>query len=132
MITYESGLKLKLKFGEYLRLHRLVTGVNTKRIWEYLKDNQSLEELLERVPDEFLNWVQKTVSDLNTFYKNIEDTAKLDFKDLGDRKTNALYYRTTAYPHILFSMLDKKDYSDKIWKMVKPVAEKPFKEDIDA
>jgi hypothetical protein len=132
VITFKNGLKLKLKFEEYVRLHRIVTGVNTKRVWEHLKDNQPMDELLDRVPDEFFKWLNVTTVGLKTAYKNIEDVAKHDFKDLGDRKTNAIYYRKKKYPSVLFDMLDKRDYSSKIWKLVRPIAEKPYKVDIDA
>jgi RNA ligase len=30
---------------------------------------------------------------------------------------------------IVFNMLDKKDYKEIIWKMLRPSAEKPFKQD---
>ncbi len=34
VIQYASGLRLKIKFKEYVRLHKLVTGLNTRAIWE--------------------------------------------------------------------------------------------------
>jgi len=50
---------------------------------------------------------------------------------LGSRKENTFYYQTCTYPGILFSMLDGKDYSQAIWRMLKPDFEKPFKSDED-
>jgi len=39
VIRFEpSGLRVKIKGEEYVRLHRLVTGVNSKVIWEHLRD----------------------------------------------------------------------------------------------
>ena len=36
VVRFESGLRLKVKMTEYMRLHRLVTGVTTKVIWELM------------------------------------------------------------------------------------------------
>lgn len=62
-------------------------------------------------------------------YDAIELKCKNEFKnDFPDRKSTALYLNSCTYPAILFSMLDGKDYSQQIWKMIKPKFEKPFKE----
>lgn len=129
VLKFESGLRVKVKFAEYKRLHRLLTGLNSKQIWECLKDGRGLNDVLERVPDEFYNWVRATERDLVAAFKGIEDGCRAQFKDLGDRKENALYYRTCEHPAVLFKMLDGQDYSDYIWKQVRPVAAMPFKID---
>lgn len=36
VIHWENGLRLKVKFDEYLRLHRIITGTSARTIWEYL------------------------------------------------------------------------------------------------
>ena len=36
------SLRAKLKYAEYLRLHKLVTGVSTVTIWEHLKEGMAL------------------------------------------------------------------------------------------
>lgn len=129
VIRFSSGMRVKIKFEEYKRLHRLITGVNARSIWDLLRNNQPFDELLEKVPDEFYKWVEQTRDNLVTKYNKIENQAKSDFKDLGYRKENALYYQTCKYPSILFSMLDSKPYSEIIWKMLKPKFEVPFKTD---
>lgn len=128
----KSGLRLKLKHDEYVRVHRLVTGINNLRIWEYLKDKQPLDELLDRVPDEFYTWASTVVNGLNTEYQTIERETQETLqvaKQLSTRKDQALLIKQSKYPHVIFSMLDKKDYSEKIWKIIKPKSQKPFRED---
>jgi hypothetical protein len=49
--------RIKIKGEEYVRLHRIITNISNKDIWEYLKDNKPFDELLEKVPDEFNEWV---------------------------------------------------------------------------
>lgn len=126
VIRFASGLRYKVKFKEYVRIHRIITQVSNISIWEYLRADNDLNELLDRVPDEFYNWVRKTNADLLSAFAEIENTAKAEFKDLGDRKETALYFQQCTYPAILFSMLDKRDYSDAIWKMLRPTFSKPF------
>ncbi len=126
VIKYADNFRVKIKFEEYLRLHRIVTQVSNLNIWEFLKTNKSFEEILERVPDEFFTWVKQTKTNLENDYKAIEEQCKTDFKELESRKETALYFQTCKYPSVLFWMLDGKDYSEIIWKMIRPEFEKPF------
>lgn len=126
VICFTSGLRYKVKFAEYVRIHRIITQVSTISIWEYLKEGQSLNELIERVPDEFYDWVKKTNASLMDAYHTIETQAKADFKILDTRKETALYFMQCKYPTVLFNMLDKRDYSQAIWKMLRPQYSRPF------
>ncbi|MFW6246977.1 MAG: T4 RnlA family RNA ligase, partial [bacterium] len=53
VVRFEDGERIKIKFDEYCRLHRIVTNVSNKSVWEHLMTGQDFGELLERVPDEF-------------------------------------------------------------------------------
>lgn len=133
VIRFESGLRVKMKFDEYVRLHRLVTGVNARTIWDLLRNDQPFDELLERVPDEFYEWVKKTKEKLMEEYKIIEMQARLLYngaETLETRKEQAELAKKHFTSPIVFKMLDKKPYADLIWKMLKPSAEKPFKQEI--
>ena len=57
VIRFEDGLWLKFKFVDYVKLRRVLTQVTSKVIWEMLRDKTNFEDILERVPDEFYNWV---------------------------------------------------------------------------
>lgn len=128
----ESNLRLKVKFAEYVRLHRLITGVNERYIWELLRDGIALEPLFDRVPDEFNKWLRATIGGLEAQYRAVEELCRSQFKDLGDRKSTAIYFTTQCdHPAVLFRMLDGKDYGDVIWKMLKPAAAQPFKQDAE-
>lgn len=136
VIKFQSGMRLKLKFAEYVRLHRLVTNFSNKSIWECLKNGQDINEYLDRVPDEFFEWVKKTKNNLLVEYLGIEAEAT---KFLRENKTDNLtrkeiaeLFRTQKHPSILFNMIDGKDYSQYIWKQIKPIFSKPFKNDMDA
>ncbi len=119
VIKYSNGYRIKLKFEEYLRLHRIITMVSEKTILEYLSEGVAFDAILEKVPDEFYAWVHSTIDKFNTAFKTIEEEAKADFKTFDTRKEAAAYYMTCKFPTILFHMLDGKNYDDVIWKIVK-------------
>lgn len=135
VIRFQSGLRLKLKFAEYIRLHRLITRVNARAIWEHLRAGQSFDELLERVPDEFYVWVRRTQDDLLTQFAAIEQQCQevvSEVQSLPTRKEQAAVIMKTRYPGITFALLDQKNYQEAIWKLLYPEASRPFKIDEDA
>ena len=126
VIKFSNNYRLKVKFKEYKRIHKIVTQVSTIAIWEYLRENTSLNELLERVPDEFYDWVKITENELKIQFETIENQCKKDFKILEDRKQTALYFQKCAHQSVLFAMLNEQNYADIIWKKIRPEHEKPF------
>jgi RNA ligase len=132
VVRFRSGLRVKVKLAEYVRLHRLVTGVTPRHIWECLRAGQAFDDLLCRVPDGFAAWVRRTAAGIQATYVAVEQECRADFRDfgdLGDRRATAAYFKTKRYPLILFKMLDGKPYADEIWKLVRPDATEPFQSD---
>lgn len=146
VIRFSGGMRMKIKGTEYVRLHKILTNFSTKDIWELLKNGEPLEPFLERVPDEFDDWVKKTVQDLRYACYHIRETAG----KLHDRFRYGLYNDVDPEPTkrefadyvmkqpehlrpIMFAMWDNNNerVDDIIWKLVKPKYEKPFKKDND-
>lgn len=129
-----TGLRFKVKFDEYVRLHKIITGVNAKRIWEFLKEGQPLDALLERVPDEFFQWITGVKTNLKMRYKVIEaDAIDLftSIQELPTRKDQAIAIKDSPLRGIVFNMLDRKPYDQNIWKMIEPEFEVPFKVEVE-
>lgn len=138
--------RVKVKFDEYLRLHRLMTGLNPKALWEMMREGQSLDELVKDVPDEFYKWVTSWRDNLQEQFECLELKAAqafnalegpyIDPKDKEARKAFALRMGDIYGPlkSTLFAMLDRRDYRDIIWKEIKPRgdAEVPFRQEVDA
>ena len=59
-----------------------------------------------------------------------DDECYQEIKTLPTRKDQALAIKDFPYNGIVFKMLDKKDYAESIWKMLKPKFEVPFKTEI--
>ena len=75
VIRFRNGFRMKIKGEEYVRLHRILTGFSNVDIWEYLKDGKNIDELLDRVPDEFDKWVRTTIKDLRYEKMSIQENA---------------------------------------------------------
>jgi T4 RnlA family RNA ligase len=129
ILKWPNGYRLKYKLEDYVRLHRILTRIQAKDIWECLAQNQNLDQFLESVPDEFYQWVKQVKAELEEQYRSIELACQANFKDLGDRKTTAAYFQTQPNAKILFLMLDQRDYSQAIWKLIKPEFQRPFRVD---
>lgn len=136
VLTYPNGVKVKVKFEEYVRLHRILTGLNPKTVWEMLSQGQSeaIEKLLAdpKMPVGFVTWLREVAVDLNAKYAEIEREAQAVFAARpasSVRKDQALYFAQSPHRAILFQMLDGKPYAETIWDRIKPKIVKTFKKD---
>lgn len=143
VLTYPSnGLKIKVKFEEYCRLHKILTGLNPVSIWELLRDN-NFETIRTWMADEkmsvnFKDWLRKWYNQLMSDWQHIHSTAITIYAvrpKNADRKTLAMYFtepENQLYSRICFAMLDKKSVDEIaliIWKMVRPKAADTFRID---
>jgi len=132
-----SGIRTKIKHAEYVRLHRLLTNVSSKSIWEALKAHTEMNELLNNVPDEFADFVNQTIEKLTTKRNAIVAKATEAFERLAKSERRDIAFALKDDKTIMsmvFAMLDGKDaLVDEIgWKAVKPEYARPFVVDIDA
>ncbi len=133
VVRFDDGMRVKVKYEEYIRLHKLLTGVNARRIWECLKDGEALEDFLDDVPDEFYAWVRSIVKDINANFDRVHAEALAIFdgtrQRLGEasRKDYAAEFTGRGrLSSVLFAMLDGRDPSAIIWTMIRPEASLPF------
>lgn len=124
VIAFESGLRVKIKHADYVRLHRIITGVNARHIWEALRAGQDPTTELDGVPDEIFGWIEETIFGLRARYRFEEESAFSYYRarpPVDDRKEVAAYFqRCGGNPAILFRLLDGKPYEDLIWKAIRP------------
>ena len=137
VIRFENGFRMKMKFEEYVRLHAIVTNVSNLTIWEHLMNGYDFNELIDRVPDEFYSWVQRTIKQLKNEFKDIELEAYKTFfniyyiNNLIERKEFAEHAKKSPYRAILFKLYDKRTYDRIIWKSIRPTYSKPFTDGYD-
>jgi RNA ligase len=144
VIRFSGGMRMKIKGTEYVRLHKILTNFSTKDIWELLKNNEPMEPFLERVPDEFDDWVKRTVMNLRYSFHHIDERAgklhdgfrygKFNDRDPEPTKKEFAEY-VKQFPKelavVMFKMWDKQPYDNIIWSMIKPKYSKPFKNNND-
>jgi hypothetical protein len=139
VVRFDNGDRCKIKFNEYVRLHRLLTNFSNVDIWESLKNGDNVEEILKDVPDEFDNWVRTTIRDLKYNYFQISEYCGkvhdgFRYGKYNDRdpeptkKEYAEYVKQFKKPlqSVMFSMWEKKSYDHIIWRLIRPTYSKPF------
>ena len=135
-------LRCKIKYANYVRLHRLLTGTNAVDVWEMLRDGMDVAELTTDVPDEFRAWIDAMVARFHGEYKAIEGAAIAAMAAYSGEKTQMDAERKKAFAlwvldghkeisAILFAMISVKRYDGIIWKMIRPRGdeEKTFRVD---
>lgn len=141
VIRFSNNFRMKVKFAEYVRLHRIITQCSNLVIWEHLMEKRELNDLLDKVPDEFYQWVKKTMDELQSQYNKIEEYCKSQLPEILainypedavlTKKERALLIQTKEYQHVLYAMVSNKDYHKIIYKMLRPTFSKPFKTEIE-
>lgn len=133
VIRFRNGFRMKIKGDEYVRLHKILTNISNRDIWEYLKDNRPLDDILDKVPDEFYDWVKNEVSKLTSMFNITKTMAELihlkEIKENMTRKEMAevVLKKPKEIQSILFALIDNKDITGLIWKRLYPEYSKPFK-----
>lgn len=129
VVAFESGLRVKVKFAEYVRLHKIVTGINARMIWESMRAGDDLDGLLVGIPDEIHDWITGTRGELQAAFERERRAAQavFDARPDGDRKALAGYFLGSgANPAVLFRLLDGKPVDDLLWKAVRPEPSVPL------
>jgi RNA ligase len=138
-----TPFRLKVKYVDYLRLHRMVCGVSPKAIFQAVSKQDGWEVDLDYWMTEGTPWFNKFVSK----WKNALETR---YDEIANRATEAMqnacravrpvqyefevvrafiprkewaeeFNKTPELAPVLFAMLDGKDPAQIIWKKVKPM-----------
>jgi hypothetical protein len=131
---HPSNYRIKIKFEEYVRLHRLLTNFSNIDIWDCLRNETDMSSYLEEVPDEFDSWVRQWIKAIQFAYVMKEKSArewlgKVQIASHPSRKSEAEWILANVpkeYQGPVFSMLDGKNYSEHIWRAIRPEYQKPF------
>jgi len=127
VVRFSNGNRVKIKGEEYLRLHKIMTEVSTKSVWEILFNGGNMEEILRDVPDEFFDKIKEYEMELVSKFDDIKDEYNWIYKILErneeiseNRAIFAQYAKRYKHPSILFGLLDGKNIDPMIWKIVQP------------
>jgi len=122
-----SGHMVKIKQADYLVLHKIVTGLNARGVWEALGEGKTVADICEPLPDEFHQWVKDIAGDLLREAGDILDGAELAHEQIlaslpagWTRKDYALAAAKSTFRPWLFNLLDERDPRPAIWKTLRP------------
>jgi RNA ligase len=135
----EQGLRAKVKLAEYVRLHRIYTGLSEQLVWEYLRTGSDLAALRAMIPEEVLPWLEATIGTLHGAYAAREaeiarvvglvSAAGLEPASRADRKAVAeiVVREGGEVRAAVFAALDGKAYRERLWALVEPQGREPIR-----
>jgi RNA ligase len=132
--------RLKVKRADYVVMHRIVTGMNARKVWEMVKDGENIEEVLAAgVPEEFYDWVRAKETELRVAFAKRVRSVMSEFQRHSTNpkimKNNGRSIERREFAHLVskmkdkdlyFRLLDNKDISEVVWKELRPGHEVPF------
>ncbi|GIF03099.1 RNA ligase [Actinoplanes siamensis] len=127
----DADQRVKIKYTDYVRLHRLVTGLTPRTVWEVLVGGGDLDVLLAPLPDEFHVWARGVATELITEVDRRAAAVEAAYAGIvaglpagWGRKEFALAAMRSPDRGELFQRLDGHDYRPGLWQRVRPSAEK--------
>jgi RNA ligase len=128
VIHFSNGDRCKIKGEEYIRLHGIMTNASTTSVWEVLKNQDSMEQYLQEVPDEFYEKIKTYKQSLEDEYWEIASKVKSIFNTIYEDGMSAREFSTEvryldkAYQGLLWSQFNVKmiNYSETIWNHIRP------------
>lgn len=124
----QPPLKIKIKQPDFVELHKLVHQATPKMIFDMVVAGDNVVEMAERLPDHvsglILDWARKYYAEYDRIHKYIQEIMLDGLKNFLTRKEFAMYLQqpgTALYQHACFAILDEKDPSPTIWKLVEPI-----------
>ena len=128
-----TGQKMvKVKYEEYVRLHRIVTNLSERAVWELMggPDASKVDEIVAQVDEEHAKWVKGVAFRLVRDFKLLERMVEVSVQAAQNkptRKEKALYIQQSGYGKAVqgafFAALDGKDYTGILWKYLYPSAD---------
>jgi RNA ligase len=125
----DTGERVKLKQEDYVALHRIVTGLNERTVWEHLRSGAPLDDLLTSLPEEFHGWVREVAARLLATVERSCGEVEAAYSTIlaslpaeHTRKDFALIAAKHPLRGQLFARLDGKDYRPSLWEAAKPAA----------
>lgn len=130
VVRFSNGFRVKVKGQRYMELHRLISGVSSRSVWESLSQGKSFDELLAVIPDEFGDWVReeklRQIAEFD-FLNALAEQAYLAVKNLPTRKEQALAILADhkQVASAAFAALDGKPTGQILWRQLYPEFRRP-------
>ena len=139
VLLYSNGFRVKIKYEEYFRIHKTISNVNEKFVWEFLSQGKDINDLNDNIPDETFQFIKDTKDILWSKHVALERESIVLFSEVIDKlssenpqveTTKWMFAEEVNKPQykkfraLLFKVWDGKSTSELIWKMIRPKYEK--------
>lgn len=125
----DSDERLKIKQEDYVALHRIVTGLNERVVWEHVSAGKPVADLLAPLPDEFHGWAGEvaarllaTVESNAAEVESAYSTILASLPPAPTRKDFALLAKDHPRRGQLFNRHDGKEYRRSLWDECYPAS----------
>lgn len=132
----EEDNRLKIKQSDYVRLHRLVTDVSERRVWEVLSESGSVDDWLENVPDELYTFVTAARDDLRSQHAALTTAVEVAYQQLVKSLADGWQRKEFAdgvaamsdwvLARALFLRLDGRSFDHLVWNAIRPAEHDPL------
>ena len=157
ILVYENGFRLKIKFDDYVALHKVMTNVSSIDLWKmrmfeldpvkFSEWDIKMSDIIGRVPDEFYTWIKNTLEEMDTSAKSIEANARSTYSDtmdilnagIGQVREPSQYdfakeikSESKKVSALLFAIRKGDDllFKTLIWRSLRPIHTTPFKDEL--
>lgn len=129
----KTGFMAKIKYEEYVRIHRIIFGMNERVVYKHMREGRAIADLYYGVPEEFHDWIDEAVEGFHQQFVSIRHQVLVDFDEIekemvfcskagrSRKKIFAESAKQKKYPHLLFLLYDKNNKDklvDEIWKLI--------------
>ena len=108
----EKNYRVKMKSAEYIELHRLVSNLSEKSIWEAMMAGKTPEQIKDGIPDEFHSFVDEAYTKIGSAAADILGEVYKTYGEIIEdgmsRKDFALKVANHPLKKYLFLVLDGK------------------------
>lgn len=121
VIKFSNNFRLKLKYTEYFELHKILYSLSDNFIFDLIKDGKTddLMVLKDKLPEIQWNRIESIIKSYKKRFTELVIKSKAQYKiGFNTRKQAAEYFKTCDYPQVMFAMLDGKDITPFIWKII--------------
>jgi RNA ligase len=128
----DHDVRVKLKFPEYVRLHRIVTGATELAVWRVLAAGDDFTEFLDGAPDDLVDWVDMVatymriavaawIAGRQTEFEAVKaDLGDIDLTSREGRKAFAARATKQSNPGAMFALLDGKPVTAMAYDQIRP------------
>lgn len=125
VVRFSNGHRVKIKFQNYVDLHRVVTNLTPKTVWTMFGKQDTLDICLETIPDEWHTWFKTLWNTYNEKYYGLKTEVilaygKIDQESLS-RRDFALTIIDHPYKKFFFLLKDgKRDIHELLCNALEP------------